>query len=528
MTASKPDSPTNRIPPDGSDQLSALTANLEGAIFRYRLKPNGSDTIDFMSEGAESIWGLSAKEILGDPSRVWATVHPDDVSFVQKLFDQDAADIAPIRARWRVNSPKSLEERWLECRATPKKCENGDVIWDGLMIDVSREMTSQIELEKANEMLAQSQKLEVVGQLSGGIAHDFNNLLAVILGNAEVIQGLLTDSSGLDSCEEIIDACVKGGELTQRLLIFARKSKLDPKVVDLCTALDALMPMIRRLLPEGIEVVISQCTLEAFALVDVPLLESSIINLIINARDAMLNGGVISIECGIQEMGCASLAGNQESDRQHCFLKVMDNGAGIATEHLDQIKQPFFTTKAPGEGSGLGLAMVDGFMEQSGGQLSIESALSEGTTVCMCFPRVSCASSQVAKDERVGSEISINGRVLLVEDEDQVRLLMARHLRSLGAQVDAFGDSQEAMAFLMANTDRIALLVADVVMPGGLSGVELADFFQRECPDKPVLFVSGYTSDASTRRSTLHRETLNKPLKRLDLSKAINRLLRPS
>ncbi len=506
---------------ESEQRLATLADGFEGAIFRYRINADGTDGIDYMSQGAERVWGLKAHEIIGDPGKVWSTVHPDDVRGVEQAFASGTAQLSRLTHSWRVVLPDGVH-RWIECRASPTRLANGDTLWDGFVIDISKTMRAREELQTKTEMLGQAQKLEAVGRIAGGIAHDFNNLLGIILGSSELIglqQLPVLDQEPLHASHA---ACSRGADLTRRLLSFARQSQLEPQRVDLASIVEGMIPLIRRTLPANIAIHRS-LTEESRAIVnvDVGLLESSILNLAVNARDAMVEGGELTLRLSenAPEGGLA---------RRFVLLEIIDTGSGIDPELLPHVTAPFVTSKGPEMGSGLGLAMVDGFVDQSGGVLKIVSTPGEGTSIELYIPLAEGqASPEATLGLPAGDDLRFAGRILLVEDQRELRLVMSRHLRNLGLQVDAAENGPEALELLGRRGEEYVALVSDIVMTAKPDGVELARRFQTRFPDKPAILMSGYNEREVPARlvGDAPLERLAKPVSRERLVDALARLL---
>jgi PAS domain S-box-containing protein len=479
-------------------RLATLTSNFDGAIFRYRLNADNTDSIDYMSDGAERIWGLQSAEIIGNPDKVWGTLDPEDLAGVKRLFAVHTRSQTRIQSQWRVILPNGYK-RWIECRATPTRLPSGDTLWDGFVIDISDLVAAREGLREKTEMLGQAQKLEAIGRISGGIAHDFNNLLAIILGNAELLN---FDSLSLEdrvSRQAILEASVKGADLTRRLLGFAQQSRLEPKIVQLRDIVAGMIPLAGTTLSENINIRWeTNSSPELTVKVDVGLLESSILNIILNSRDAMPQGGELSIRI-VQESFADEVmtkSGMIVPAGDYALLEIGDTGHGIPSDLIDRVTEPFVTSKGPETGSGLGLAMVDGFVTQSGGLLQIKSEEGAGTTVAVFIPIVQReVSVNDAPMLAKASTQELTGRVLLVEDDEQVRLVLSRVLRRLGLHVEAVANSAEAKAILETSGARVDLLITDIVMPGAMNGLELARHARNNSPYLPIIIISGYNDE---------------------------------
>ena len=370
------------------------------------------------------------------------------------------------------------------------------------------DVTQRVEME---EKLRQFQKMEAVGQLTGGVAHDFNNLLAIILGNAE----LLKDHSGNDGTlvENVIQAAIRGGELTQQLLSFARQQQLHPRVIDLNALVTGLEMLLGRTLGEKITVR-AETTGEPWCVeVDPSQLESAVLNLAINARDAMVDGGEVVIETAnitAAELPVGETAGVAPGD--YVMLTVTDTGVGMTADVLEHAFEPFYSTKEIGQGSGLGLSMVYGFANQSHGYVTIDTEIGRGTTVKLLLPRA-WKPDRLSEQEPVADELPGRGEtVLLVEDEAGVRTLTAALLGQLGYAVIEAHDGATAIATL-ESAARVDLLLTDVVLPGAMSGPKIAEEARRLRIDIKTLLMSGYPDQVLRYhgRSTDSAQLLAKP-----------------
>ncbi|HWS62325.1 MAG TPA: response regulator [Steroidobacteraceae bacterium] len=405
-------------------------------------------------------------------------------------------------------------KRWFLLSATPLKTEDGGAAVSHL------DITERLAME---EQLRQSHRLDAVGQLTGGVAHDFNNMLTVILGNAELLQEALErDVVHRELAEMIVGAANSAAELTKRLLAFARKQALNPIAVDSNQLIAGMYPLLRRTLAANLEF---EMVAEADvwqALVDPAQLENAVLNLCINARDAMLGGGRLRIETKNVELDKGYAAGQVDvKSGQYVLITVTDTGCGIAPDVLRRVFEPFFTTKDKGKGTGLGLAMVYGFIKQSDGHIRIFSELGHGTTVRMYLPRALGGSPHAAVAAGAFRIIHGTETILLVEDDEQVRRFALSQLKSLGYNVLQAHNGVEAMELIERN-ERIDLLFTDVVMPG-MSGRQLADSARQRRPGLKVLFTSGYNEDAVVHHGRLDHgvQLLPKPYRRRELAKRI-------
>jgi len=383
------------------------------------------------------------------------------------------------------------------------------------------DITNQIRIE---EQLHQIQRLESIGQLSGGIAHDFNNLLTVILGNAEVLTELAAGDPALHTLAgTICKAAERGADLTQRLLAFGRRQALAPCAIDLDQRVQEQLPMLRRLLGESIEIQFHSDAGAHTAMVDPTQLDNALLNLCINARDAMPSGGRLDIRLG-EELVEETESEDNESipSGRYVALSVSDTGTGISQEALAHVFEPFFTTKEVGKGTGLGLPMVYGFVRQSGGQVRLQSAAGEGTCVTLILPPG--PGREAARDagttpprQPVG-----HGRILMVEDDPMVREFSAEQLRSLGFDVLVSTHGEEALGMLRSGV-KVDLLFTDVVMPGGMSGVELVAAARRLRPGLPALLVSGYAEPLLGENGgpAIDLPLLGKPYRRAELAEQL-------
>jgi signal transduction histidine kinase len=389
---------------------------------------------------------------------------------------------------------------------------------------IVRDITRQKENDR---VLRQAQKMEVVGQLTGGVAHDFNNILAVIMGTIEIIGDEVGDRPDLRAVVNMIDAAAtRGAELTARLLAFARKQPLSPLAVDVNMLLQQTVGLLKHTVPENIELVVDLKPHMAPAMVDPDQLVTALLNLAVNSRDAMPDGGKLTIETSDASFDEDYIAQNPEAQPgRHLMIAVSDNGCGIPEKIRDKVFEPFFTTKDVGKGTGLGLSMVYGFVKQSQGHIKIYSELNVGTTIKIYLPQADCDAQSFSKTE-VEIVRGADERVLVVEDDELVRETTTRQLRSLGYEVQAVANAKDALGYLK-EYQGVDLLLTDVVMSGSTNGRRLAEEAKQLLPELKVVFMSGYTENAIIHHGRLDAGILliSKPFRRADLARIIRRAL---
>ena len=392
-------------------------------------------------------------------------------------------------------------------------------------LEVNRREEERRQLE---EQFRQAQKMEVVGQLTGGIAHDFNNLLTVIMGCSEVIGVEVKKNPHLSKMADMIwGAAKQGAELTHRMLAFARRQTLQPRSVNVYQLLVGMQSFLRRTLSEEIDVNVIQCGEDCDALVDPAQLESALLNLCLNARDAMPGGGKLTIETD------NTLLDSDYSDRnpevtpgQYILIAVSDTGTGISPQIIDRVFEPFFTTKEVGKGTGLGLSMVYGFAKQSRGHVKIYSEPGHGTSVKLYLPKANQKSEQSNQNSMSIADIRGSEVVLLVEDNAPVREFAKSQLVNLGYRVIETANGKDALKVIGERAD-IDLLFTDIVMPGGLNGRELGLEACRLNPKLKVLYCSGYAENAILHEGLLDKDVqfLSKPYTRGELARKIRGVL---
>ena len=449
----------------------------------------------FGSQNTTDLLGFTAQEIVG--SSLLALVHEADRETVQRAVERLLSHPGtPVREEIRFRNKAGLV-RNIEASARNLL---GDPAVQGVVVNC-RDVTEQRELES---QLRQAQKLESVGRLAGGVAHDFNNLLTVILGCSESMAPRVnpSDTESLIDLEQIHAAGERARDLTSQLLAFARKQIVNPVALDLNSALRKNEKMLGRLLGEDIDLEVKLEPSLGTILADPSQLEQVILNLAVNARDAMPKGGKLEVETRselVKESEVSNVDGRQAGDWVQ--LIVRDSGSGMTPEVRSHLFEPFFTTKEQGKGTGLGLATVYGIVTQAGGHVHVESTSGEGSTFQVCFPRAHLAPestpSPVPATLSRGTE-----RILVVEDEALVRKVLVQALASEGYEVTAVGHPKEALDLPEDALGRTQLLLTDVIMPA-IDGHTLARKLVSKYPRLKVLYLSGYTQDSISERGVL-------------------------
>lgn len=405
-----------------------------------------------------------------------------------------------------------------------------EVEGEKLFISVMRDLTDRVALEG---QLRQAQKMEVVGQLTGGIAHDFNNLLAVVHGNLEMLRSDIASDASLNRepllelCADGLRASERGSELTQGLLAFSRKQNLKPESLDVNEAIDRMVNLLRRTLGAGIDLKIIAKNGGWRVEADPYMLESAILNLAINASDAMGDVGMLTIETKdvvLDELYAATH--NEVTAGDYVLIVVSDNGPGMPEEVLEHALEPFFTTKEIGQGTGLGLSMVYGYAKQTRGHLSIHSEVDAGTAVKLYLPRTKKASDENANLKPAEITLVANKVILVVEDDEALLRTITRMLKRYGYETITAADGPSALSVMKA-TEHIDLMLSDVILPGGMSGPEIIDAAGDQLPDMKFLLMSGYTREAILNRGEITEDIqlIQKPFSSQDLGLALQEIL---
>ena len=492
-------------------QLSIWDWNIE--TNDLYVSPGFAESLGYTQVEFEEITSGSATDLL----------HPDDIEcFRRKMIEHLKHSAKPFSNEQRVRT-KSGHFKWFLAIGQSTVGKDGRAVRStGVLTDISE----RVELENR---LQQSQKMEAIGNLTGGVAHDFNNLLAVIMGNLELIR----ETQCSEEVSEFVDAGMqarqRGADLVKSMLSFSQKSRLELEVFDLNVLVDETHNWLARVRPENIDLHISLVDEPWAVEVDRALAQNAMLNLLLNARDAMPNGGALTVETGnlSVEKELVKAEGENLSPGKYAVLSVSDTGEGIPKAHLDRIFQPYFTTKPTGSGSGLGLSMVQGFMKQSSGIVTVHSQPPNGTKFQLFFPAKPEVVPARSAAKRSGSpKIERAARILLVEDEPEVLKVVEAVLSHAGYRVQTARSGDEAFKTWKRNRS-FDLLITDIVMPGELQGTHLAKELRKVEPKLPIIFLSGYSNPGNDREESGVIETyrLIKPVRNSDLIDAVERAL---
>jgi PAS domain S-box-containing protein len=473
--------------------------------------------IDYVSPAYEKIWGRPCEALYADPNTWLEAIHPEDQERVYKAAVAWQTEGA-YDEEYRIVRPDETV-RWIHDSGFPVRDGEGKV---KRMVGVARDITENRELE---EQFRQIQKMEAIGQLAGGVAHDFNNMLAVIAMQAGLLGADKSLSARQAELVRDMEAVVqRGADLTRQLLVFSRRQTMQPQDLDMNVIVTNVGKMIWRILGEDIRMQVNVASQPMYVNADAGMMDQVLMNLTVNARDAMPEGGTLIIG--------TSAVSFQESDKakfpqtrpgSFVCLSVRDRGCGIAPENLTRIFEPFFTTKEVGKGTGLGLATVFGIVHQHQGWISVESEVGDGTTFRVYLPAVSSpegvASAQPAETAALGGKETI----LMVEDDPSLRGFVRMTLSRLGYRVLEAATGAGALEAWKQNRAEIRLLLTDMVLPGGMTGRELAQRLLEEKPGLQIIYVSGYSAETVVKDLCLEEGVnfLRKPFKAQKLAQTL-------
>ncbi len=514
----------------GETRVRALVDSLPQLLWSNRT----DGFCDYLSPQWVAYTGVPAEQHRGEG---WLeAVHPEDRDRVIVAWTAAVTSAGAFLVEYRVRRHDGVW-RWFHGRAAPVRDETGEIArWFGSSSDITEIVEARSDLEaavaartreleasleeraRAEAALAQAQRLETIGRLTGGVAHDFNNLLTVIIGGLDMIQRRPDDTPRVTRLAEAALAAGRRGErLTRQLLAFARRQELNPEVLDLAALISQVEPLVRRAVGAGVILNVDADPDLGVARLDSAQFEAALLNLVVNASDAVGQAGRITVQAERRELQAGEVQG--ASAGTYLTICVADDGPGMDAEVASRAFEPFFTTKEVGKGTGLGLAQVYGFVRQCGGAVVIDSAPGQGCAVTLFLPAASGeAARAAAPDQDLPQEAMLAAHVLLVEDDPEVRAVTETLLADLGCQVTTASDAAAALVRLDAG-EAFDLMLSDIVMPGGMNGVELARAVQVRRPDLPILLTTGYAGERfDDGRGPVTWPVLRKPFRSEELS----------
>jgi PAS domain S-box-containing protein len=540
------------------DELRRSEARLSGilAIAADAIISIGDDhRITMFNHGAEQIFGYAAAEVVGQsidilmPSR-FHTAHGPHIRY----FAESGATARRMGERREIFGLRKDGSEFPAEASISMLDVGGQRIFTVVLRDITARREVERRLAEVNEQLeervaqrtselaaeterrleaqaalARAQRMEAFGQLAGGIAHDFNNLLTVISGNQELLEMRLKDPKDLALLKRSQEAAEMGARLTSRLLTFARRRRLEPTLINLNEQITGMVELLRRSIGEDIALTTNLAPQLWSARADASEIENAVLNLAINARDAMPSGGSLIIEtadCSIEQ---GEIGGERPlAPGDYVRVSVSDTGTGMTPDVMERAFEPFFTTKPPGKGTGLGLSTIYGFVQQSGGTVTVRSQPGDGTTVSIYLPRAATASGPLRADRPGDGMPHARGEtVLVVEDNPSVRAVTVQHLEDLGYAVREVDTGVAAIEIIREPGHGIDVVLSDVVMPGGMSGFDVASWLGENAPELKVLLMSGYPDQAAMPAAAAQPalRILKKPYSRLELARAVREAL---
>lgn len=512
---------------ESQKRLSQALEAMHAGVWEWDMITNKS----IWSDELWDMYGLDRSK--GAPSfELWASsVHPDDLNMVLQVIEDVSQKAVEMNFEYRViHQDGSLH--WLMARGIPSYDNNGRAVkYIGTNFDITERKQEEKEREQLQEQLQQSQKMELVGQLAGGIAHDFNNVLTAILGNTELLLRKIDQTSPLsENLENIRQSAIRSANLVNQILTFARKQRVNPKIIQLDEATSNLRLMLSQLISENVHFDWRLNSNHSKVRIDPSQFDQILTNLCVNARDAINGSGTITIETSLEHIDYAQITNGHPCKIPDDYVKlsISDTGRGIDLKVLPHIFEPFFTTKEVGKGTGLGLSMVYGIVTQNNGCISCDSNPGRGASFNVYLP---VFKDKVSKDE-LKEEKKIFGNtkesILLVEDESYILIMLKDILENQGYKVFAAKDAEEAVIIMDKEGRDIKLLVTDIMLPN-MNGLELNEKLLKSNPDLRVLFMSGYAAEMIDKKSVLVPDVnfLQKPFTIDKFASAVYESLRP-
>jgi PAS domain S-box-containing protein len=508
---------------ESQKQLRLLGDNLpNGFVFQWETDHSGARRFLYASAGLERIHNLTPEEVVSDCSHWYNQILPEDRELFERKESEAIALNRPFSAEFRIRNKRD-DIRCLFVSSAFTRHEKERIRWDGLALDIT-------ERKRLEARLQHSQKMESIGHLAGGVAHEFNNLLAAIIMYINLAQ---LNEPGVDCrpiLAEVEELCKRAANLVKQLLAFSRQSVLRMQPIELDSVVAAESRMLGRLLGERIRLEWSTVPNLPLILADKGMMGQVLLNLSLNARDAMPNGGVLNISLAVVDVTspqeCELLDINPG---QYVCLTVRDTGCGMDQRTQQRLFEPFFTTKPVGQGTGLGLATVRGIIQQHRGALSVNSMEGKGTSFHIYLPAITVERSS-GLTSLVTPSSQVLATILLVEDEIAIRTATSRYLQRSGYRIIEAGNAREALTLWDQHASSIDLLMTDMVMPGEMSGLQLAELLVSKKPQLKVILASGYHSDIldAGNSSAVPLTFLVKPFMPEELCEALSKCLKGS
>ncbi len=506
-----------RISSEAEERLRATFEHVTVGIVLI----DDTGTIEFFNSAAQEMFGYKADEVIGKNVKMlmpepYASEHDGYIQNYLKTLDPKIIGIGREVTALRKNGEEFPTHLGVgEMPIGDRKSFIGSI-------------TDLTELKALEQQLLHAQRMEAVGQLTGGVAHDFNNLLAIMIGNVQFLEDRAgEDEESKEFIGEIKAAIDQGSSLTSRLLAFSRKTTLAPVATDVSDLIGGLHGMLQRTLGETVELKVERTADRWTAMIDPHQLENALVNLAINARDAVPKGGTLTIEAANVTLDKTYAEQYEEvTPGEYIKVAVSDTGTGMTPEVLKKVFEPFFTTKEAGKGSGLGLSMIHGFVKQSMGHITIYSEVDHGTTVKLYMPRSQEGATKIDTEDEALDFARGSERILVVEDDPGVRKVPVAILRNQGYEVAEAGNGEEAIDHLKTG-QAFDLLFTDIVLPGGMNGVEIAEAAKRLQPNIKVLYTTGYAENAVIHTGQLDPGValVNKPFRRDELLEKVRAML---
>jgi PAS domain S-box-containing protein len=511
----------------GDQRYRKLVDSVTDYIFTVKVQ-NGKAVSTKHGPGCIAVTGYSSEEYEADPYLWYRMVHQDDRESVIKHAERVISGEGMHSLEHRIIH-KSGDIKWVRNTPVPRHDQEGNLIaYDGLIVDITERKKAEEEKLRLQEQLLQSQKMEAVGLLAGGVAHDFNNILTAIIGYANIVKmKMRTEDPQKNLLDQILRSSERGANLIQSLLAFSRKQLISPKPTDLNIIIRNVQKLLSRVITEDIEmkVVLDERNLTVMA--DSGQMEQILMNLATNARDAMPNGGALTLRTELTNIEESFIKQYGFGDRgEYALLSVTDSGSGMDEKTKERIFEPFFTTKDVGRGTGLGLAMVYGAIKQNGGFITVDSEPGKGATFNLYLPLIKTEAregknSQIVEIIKGGTET-----ILIAEDDESLRELAGSVLKEFGYTVIEAKDGADAIEKFNEHKEKVKLLILDVIMPKK-NGKEVFDEIKKSFPDIRVLFVSGYTSEIVHKKGIIDSKLnfLPKPILPNQLLKKVGEIL---